>query len=154
MLFRSLDRETAARSLQKCGDTPYFLERLDTRIDGGLFLPVSALNRLRGQVLDALTEQRAKPPARRCRPLPPAVYPAADPEKRPALHVSLADPGQLTPALMSAAETILLPLGAVPADGEWIRSFAGRLAVRIPDLIFGDPRPVAEIGRASCRERV
>ncbi len=145
---RALDRETAARSLQKCGDTPYFLERLDTRIDGGLFLPVSALNRLRGQVLDALTEQRAKPPARMCRPLPPAVYPAADPEKRPALHVSLADPGQLTPALMSAAATILLPLGAVPADGEWIRSFAGRLAVRIPDLIFSDPRPVAEKLRA------
>ena len=127
---RALDRETAARSLQKCGDTPYFLERLDTRIDGGLFLPVSALNRLRGQVLDALTEQRAKPPARIAGPCRrrsirrrtrKSVRPARLARRSRTAH----------PGADERRRNHLLPLGAVPADGEWIRSFAGRLAVRI-----------------------
>ncbi len=48
---------------------------------------------------------------------------------------------------MSAAETISSPLGAVPADGEWIRSFAGRLAVRIPGPDFR--RSPARCGKAA-----
>lgn len=141
---RAMDRPYVAQSLQKCGDTPFFLDRLDTRIDDGLFLPVSALNRLRVQALEALTALRARPPARACRPLPPADYPLSDPNRRPTLRVSLAKLDQLTPALQAAAERILLPLGAVPADAAWLHALGDKLVVRVPDLIFGDPRPVAE----------
>ncbi len=54
---RALSEEDARRSLGKMGDTPFVLETLKVRTEQA-FVPVSVLNQLRRQALDALTRAR------------------------------------------------------------------------------------------------
>lgn len=55
---RAIDESRCMEQLQKTGGTPFYLTQADCRIDGGLSVPVSALNQLRRQALDALLAQR------------------------------------------------------------------------------------------------
>lgn len=49
-----IDYDTVKRSLSKLGDTPYVLDDLNIKIDGGLMMPVSVLNALRRRAVDEL----------------------------------------------------------------------------------------------------
>jgi len=51
--------------LYKTGGTPYFCQSASSRVDPGVTIPLSALNAMRRDVLDRLSETRAKPPERR-----------------------------------------------------------------------------------------
>jgi putative protease len=55
-----LAREQTAKHLSSTGNTPYRVAGLTVRPDEPGFLPVSALNRLRREVLEALTEIRVE----------------------------------------------------------------------------------------------
>ncbi len=54
---KPMTRETALRSMQKTGGTPFVLRKLDVQTENA-FVPVSALNQLRRDALDALTQSR------------------------------------------------------------------------------------------------
>ena len=54
----------------KTGGTPYSCSDVETALDEGLFLPVAALNEIRRYLLDALTEERKKPPVRKVGKIP------------------------------------------------------------------------------------
>ena len=58
-ISRATDEILARRALEKCGGTPFYLQRLECRIAPGLMLPLSALNRLRAAALTALEEARS-----------------------------------------------------------------------------------------------
>ncbi|MBQ2708277.1 MAG: U32 family peptidase, partial [Clostridia bacterium] len=47
--------ETVTKNLTKLGNTPFFAEHVDVKLEDGLMLPVSALNALRRDAVDALT---------------------------------------------------------------------------------------------------
>ena len=78
-----IDEATVRKSLSKLGDTPYVLGKMTVELDGGLMLPISALNALRRSALSALdneseregvTEaQKAHPTLRRA-PMRTAVF--------------------------------------------------------------------------------
>ena len=55
---RGLDEDGLRAALGRLGGTPFVLERLEVDLPAGLFLPVSALNRLRRQAADALLQRR------------------------------------------------------------------------------------------------
>lgn len=53
-----LNRENAAKNLTKTGGTPYFVSELNTSIGESVAMPASALNALRREALEKLTELR------------------------------------------------------------------------------------------------
>ena len=71
------DEELARRALEKCGGTPFTLQKLTCHIAPGLMLPLSALNRLRAAALTALAEARSVTV-----PYPQAPAPAEEPAGR------------------------------------------------------------------------
>ncbi|MGE0707719.1 MAG: DUF3656 domain-containing protein [Planctomycetota bacterium] len=62
---RALDAELLADKLGRLGGSPFALEGLEAALEGACHLPVSELNRLRREVVQALEEARAAAPARR-----------------------------------------------------------------------------------------
>ena len=57
---KAADRESVIKNLNKFGGTPYFAEKLDISLDGGLFLPASVINDLRRQATELLSEKRGR----------------------------------------------------------------------------------------------
>ncbi|MCC8099653.1 MAG: U32 family peptidase [Clostridiales bacterium] len=64
-LRRSVTAEQLEGQLAKTGGTPYFCESVHAEVEEGLSLPVSQMNALRREALDALSRQRIAPPQRR-----------------------------------------------------------------------------------------
>ena len=65
-----LSEEQVNSQLGKTGGTPYFCEAAQSRVAPNLYVPVKNLNALRNELLDKLSEERAKPPVRRSFELP------------------------------------------------------------------------------------
>ena len=57
-----LTREKVEGQLGRTGGTPFHCEKATARVDEGLSLPLSALNALRRQALEKLSQERARPP--------------------------------------------------------------------------------------------
>ncbi len=55
---RSIDKDTAVKSLAKLGGTPYYIDCLECDIDDGLSVSASALNELRRSCVEKLSELR------------------------------------------------------------------------------------------------
>ena len=58
---KAADCESVKKSLAKCGGTPFFAGSITVDIDGGLFIPASALNDMRKSAINKLYEIREKP---------------------------------------------------------------------------------------------
>lgn len=62
-LKRPTEEESVRRSLEKLGDTPFYLASLDTKIGDGLMLPASVLNAMRRDGASKLLEELSCTPA-------------------------------------------------------------------------------------------
>ena len=123
---RALDGLEVEARLRKTGGTAYRCDTVVTLVDDGLSLPASALNALRRDALNALTEARTAVPERR--ELPVLPLPEIDcGEHVPQLTISVSTAEQLTGGVLdlSPARTyvpleVLAELDALPeADTEW-----------------------------------
>ena len=96
----ALTADELRERLQKTGGTIFDVEHIRIDLDEGLALSAASVNGLRREALDGLMQRRCAPPARRAGSfsLPPKQNngPAA-----PLLTVSVADPAQITPALLA-----------------------------------------------------
>jgi len=101
-----LDLERLRAQFERLGGTPYRLDHLTSSVAEGLMLPMSELNRLRREVVDALSGARATGPRWTVRPRNvPASAPAAEPG--PAELIALIRlPSQLEPAWAAGVRTI------------------------------------------------
>ena len=110
---RPTDPDRARVALCKTGGTPYHVERTLCSISPGLMLPASSINALRRDALAKLDEQRGAP-----RPVQfdaAALWTPPDSPRapRPALHVRLYDPKQLSEEMMEEAALVTLPVQAL-----------------------------------------
>ncbi|MGI6498696.1 MAG: DUF3656 domain-containing U32 family peptidase [Oscillospiraceae bacterium] len=141
-------KEQIAGQIQKTGGSPYAFSALDVQVSPGLFLPVSAINRLRRDAFSALTEARTQPPARREGPLleAPATKNRALP---PGFTVSVKTIDQLTKSLLDRRPIqIYLPLeeGAKhPGEMKRLLERGIPVAVSLPRVIWS--REWAEVNR-------
>jgi U32 family peptidase len=108
-----LDTATLTAQLGRLGDTPFVLASLDNRLTGDCHFPLSSLNQLRRDLVDALSHgDRESPPARPAitathRDLLPAAAPKpADLSQSPQLGVLVRNFGQLQAACAAQVETI------------------------------------------------
>ncbi len=58
---RPLTEESLAKQLGRLGGTPFHLESVDNRLEGGVMAPVSELNRMRRELVAELAAQRRRP---------------------------------------------------------------------------------------------
>jgi len=126
------DRLTAA--LSKLGGTPFYAQTVNLDRDGFADAPLSAVNALRREVTDKLTEARA------AREAIAFDYRAetgdtVTPPARPATVVRLSDAAQFSPPLAGLAELIVLPLDT---DPDALSAVAAKctVAVEIPRGLF------------------
>ena len=97
---RPLDAEDLKQRLKKTGGTIFVPERITVHLDEGLSLPASAINALRRDALDLLTERRCAPPKRRSGQYTP-VQKQPKITDIPQFTVSVHDPAQLSEDLLA-----------------------------------------------------
>lgn len=138
---RPLDEQSARKSLEKCGGTPYFVEAFSAEIDGGLSLPASALNGLRREGLEKLSQLRISRPE----------HPAQDfqwtkggtfslKRMRPSLWARFYKSQQIAGG--EYLEKIILPISEI--DKEIIEKYGEKLVVQLPTLLFPDDEKALE----------
>ncbi len=95
-----LTREKVEGQLSRTGGTPYVCEWAAAKVEEGLSLPLSVLNGLRRQALEALSVQRMAPPERRQEEFHPGVR-YENRRDPPVFTVSVRDAGQLSRELLA-----------------------------------------------------
>ncbi|GGM09250.1 protease [Deinococcus aerophilus] len=112
---RALDESGLREQLGKLGGTGYHLSELSADLQGAGFLPVSALNALRREAVEALTDLRGQAPERRTAARLDEVLAAQTtgtvapaPRSAARLHVLVRTPEQLDAALEEAPDSITL----------------------------------------------
>lgn len=103
---RPLEAEDVKARLSKTGGTLFRAASVEVSLEGGLSLPASAVNALRRDALEALSDLRAAPPARRETPTPSPPEDACS-RKEPRYTVSLFYPEQLTDALLGLSPAVV-----------------------------------------------
>ena len=124
---RAVTAEEIESRLGKTGGTPYRCVETHAEVEEGLSLPASAINALRREALDALTELRIAPPLRRELTAAPPLPEMDCSEETPAFTVSVMRADQISEELLSlrpariyAPLEVLSSMDALPAfEGEW-----------------------------------
>ena len=135
----------------KLGGTPYHLDGAQIALAPGLAVPVSELNRLRREAVQALSVQREQP-----KEVPFCAVPAqlekpaaSNPDGPPALWARLAHPRQLDRRLWQKVQRVILPLDqlvSMPATG-----MEEKLVAQLPPLLFDQDKMEEQLAR--CREK-
>ncbi|MBQ2959972.1 MAG: U32 family peptidase [Oscillospiraceae bacterium] len=120
---QGLNESYITEQMFKTGGTPYSVVENRAQADPGLYLPASAINELRRNLVDELSEQRAKPPVRRVGSMPskPKSLPVtAD----PAMIFQVLTEDQLTEELAALKPRLLYaPMTLMQAHFDKLRPF-------------------------------
>lgn len=98
--------EELRRQLERTGGTPYFADEIETSVDPGLAVSLSAVNGLRRRVLDDLNVLRIRPPERTTNRFTPSPRQKGR-EEAPVFTVSLRMGAQLTRGLLELGPQVI-----------------------------------------------
>lgn len=149
---RPTDEESVRAQLSKLGGSLYYLDNLDISMDGGLMLPLSALNSLRRRAVEALDEARADS-LTKIKSFSPENMFLARPKtlnlKYPELWMSVQTVSQLSAIDVNEVERVIIPLSEAKAY-----SAAGlpkeKAVLSLPRFTFDEGKVVAEIKEAKA----
>lgn len=127
---RETTEQQLTEQLQKTGGTVFRAKQIQVDLDPGLAVPLSAVNGLRRQALEALTQARTQPPRRPVSPLPPLAV-EKGPRRTPAFTLSFRRWEQLSRACLDQGPALVyLPCQELAAHAEeLVRWTAGYPAV-------------------------
>lgn len=122
-IARELTGQAVGEQLYKTGGTPYSSTQINCKVDPGLYLPASALNEMRRELISRLTALRRNPPQRTLGDFPPApLSGAASGAPRIIYQVTRAD--QLTEELAQTRPNYLyVPLELLAENAGLIAPF-------------------------------
>ena len=137
-VYRSLTQKDLYAQLRRTGGTPYRCTEVKSVLDGGVTLPVSAINAMRRDVLAELTARRGRVPLTKLRPY--SEMPAVDGfAGEPRLTVCVLNAGQITPRMLQMHPAVLyVPLAELLEHPE-ILSRVGvetQIAAVLPRVIW------------------
>ncbi len=143
---RSADFSYVARSLEKLGGTPYYMEdhALKVQLDDGLMIRASSLNALRREAVEKLDREREKTQGRFC-DLPLPAFSTRRTESVPEVLIKVRESFQLTEKALSYASGIILPARmlldmARKETAVWQR-FCKKLIPVLPRFTFTEEEP-------------
>lgn len=137
-----LDEEKCCRQLKKTGNTPFFCENINCRIDEGIIVPMSALNFARRQVLTKLEGVRKK---RKKTIFIESPIPDFEEHKTGGLCVRASFPNTNIPKAFKDCELIYVPLFSSLEQLLLLKEKGFNLAVEIPRGMFGKEKEFAEL---------
>lgn len=133
-----LTAEQVEKQLSRTGGTPYRCTEVKVRVDPDLNLPLAALNALRREVLEGLSQKRLELPLRKTGDFHAGVR-YDNPTEPPALTVSVRKAAQISPALLRQAPAILyVPAEELAKHPEAVRGISPqtKLGVILPRVIW------------------
>ena len=138
---KAADRDSVLKSLNKFGGTPYFANDFEILLDDGLFLPAGALNELRRNAVESLSQKRAEINREKSNIIYIDKTPDISHNKTPDIYLRLENENQI-PGDLSGISAIILPL---EKDFNVIKSV--KCIVEIPRGILSE---AAVIKRLEC----
>lgn len=146
-IYNSIPKERCVKQLRRTGGTP-FTARKVTVPEEGVPMPVSTLNQMRREALDALLKARGH---RKPIPFTDGPIPSPAPFKRPdgplPVRVALREPGQFCRE-MAGCEAVCLPVEAGPDGLQALRDSGARLILELPRAMFGRERELRRLMEA------
>ena len=151
-----LTREKVAGQLSRTGGTPYACEKAVVRIDEGLSLPLSALNAMRRQALEELSQQRVALPERRTGPFRPGVRYESR-RQPPVFTLSLRRVEQLSDQLLALSPALIyLPVEELSAHPELLertRAAGVPVGAALPRICWDREWPQVKEALADLKKR-
>ena len=152
---RPVTQAEVEAQLAKTGGTPFQAAGMRTLVEDGLAVPLSALNALRRQVLDDLSQQRTALPQRRHGPYKMGAR-YENYRGEPDIYVSLRRARQLTFELTRAQpDLIILPAEEIAANPDEVKAAITRgvpVAAALPRVCFDRELDNLRAQLALCRE--
>lgn len=109
--------------MNKTGGTPYICAESQSRAEDGLYLPASAVNELRRELIARITEERAKPPRRRTGKMP-AIPKGTAHVGNPAIIFQVLTAEQLSEELAAEGpDYIYVPMEVMAGNYDRLRPF-------------------------------
>lgn len=135
-----LTAEAVEKQLSRTGGTPFRAERARCLVEEGLSLPLSTLNAMRRQVLEALAAARALPPKRERGTYHAGVrYPNR--KEPPVLTISALRAEQVTEELLALRPAMVyLPLDELASHPEKVAGEQTRIGVTLPRVLWDKER--------------
>lgn len=134
---RETTEQQLTEQLKKTGGTVFRARQIQVDLDPGLAVPLSAVNGLRRQALEALTQARTQPPQRSVSPLPPLAV-EKGPRRTPAFTLSFRRWEQLSRACLDQGPALVyLPCQELAAHAEEL----ARWTADYPAVSFGAVLP-------------
>ncbi|MBQ2095330.1 MAG: U32 family peptidase, partial [Firmicutes bacterium] len=140
-----LNEAQVKRSLDKTGDTSYKMWSAGCRIGEGLFLPASALNAMRRDVLQLLDRERNRCYVRTKEKAEDLSLPAYKAPQEPQLRLRFEKADQIFDVPKDAV--VILPVREILDHARLAKRFGGRLWAELPPLVYG-PAPRDALIRA------
>lgn len=152
-LNRPTGRDTVEKSLCKTGSTPYLPREIECRIEENLMLPVSALNAMRREGLERLSELRRNSVSYTVRDIGDVSKRPKEPQGKisgqaPALRGRFHTLKGLTQDIVAPLSLIILPLVDVfnSFNNSMLKLMEkDRIAVEIPRILFRDTQKTMDM---------
>lgn len=138
-------RESYARALGKTGGTPFFAKEIEIEGADGRWLPASAINELRREVLSSLLEIRQALCPARWQEWEPVLSVRSAPARQ-ALWLRFADAGQCTDEMAQQADRLVFPLAQAQTLPEAWRE---RSILALPRALFDEQEIARQIRDAA-----
>jgi len=148
---RPTDAESARRSLEKTGGTPFLLRNLVFRSDPGRMLPAAGLNALRREALEALLQKREAPSPHPFLAGAAPPRPLHTPPETPALWGRYERAEQLGD--LSGLDRVILPVAVLAAQPALVDRLGPRLTGELPALVFPGEEAALRESCAGLRRR-
>ena len=153
---RPLTEEQVKTQLSKTGGTVFSCQSVEVFLEEGLSLPVSAMNALRRQCLEALSALRSSPPERTILPFVPRQR-QENPKGKPVLTLTLRRFSQLSSALLEDGPALLyLPSEELFSHQEQMRAYIAAyptvlFGVQLPTIVWDRELPLLTEQLSACR---
>ena len=150
---RPTDAETARKSLEKTGGTPYFVKSFDAEVEPGLMAPAAALNALRREALEELTRRRGRPvPLKLLDPPISGISQYSTDGGKITEIWGRFDSIQQVPGEMSI-NRVILPIKEAEKSSNFVEKYGDMLIIELPALDFDGDGANLEFRLAALRDR-
>lgn len=131
----SLGKEKALAQLKKTGGTPFAINDIELDIDDGLAFSLSAINAMRRECLDSLTNQYGETPVKEFKAFTQKKITPYRTKKNLEIRVRLTSCD--IPQELSDCELVYVPLFSADKDISHLLEQGFNLGVEVPRMIFG-----------------
>ena len=146
-LQKETDPERAAAALLKTGGTPYYFESIETDIEKGVAFPASAINAMRREALEKLSQERGE-----SKPIDftdvPLSFKKPEIKAPPTLRARFFEYKQIPLEEAPSLERIFLPLEeAIRLSENELDAIRGKLTAELPGGMFGREQSIVQAVR-------